>query len=156
MGKLCPSNLHQAESTARVTQSRTKPNHFLQINSRLRFQKSFGDRSEIFAFTIYGHFICTYIHKPALALELATLICTDRAPREAQTHQVGPSHQGPPHYSKPQSAAKEQPDPLPTSLDRWSPQDHHKIDPPHQPMPPYPIWTKHLHMTEQFTLETRS
>ena len=45
--------LDQAESTARVTRSRTKPNHFFQSNSHARLQKRFGDR--VVAFTIYEH-----------------------------------------------------------------------------------------------------
>ena len=37
------------------------------------------------------------LHRPTLALELVALIRTDRAPRLAQTHQVGRTS----HHSKP-------------------------------------------------------
>ena len=52
---LCTKVLDQVESTARVTRSRTKPNHLFQSNSHVRLQKSFGDRAKVVAFTIYGH-----------------------------------------------------------------------------------------------------
>ena len=48
-------NIEKAESTARVTRSPTKLSHFLQSNSDVMLQKSFGDRSKVVAFTIYGH-----------------------------------------------------------------------------------------------------
>ena len=97
--------------------------------------------------------IYTYVHKPTLELELATLIRTDRAPRVAQAHQVG-------HHIK-VSHTTPGPNPQPRSYQTHCPPHmtagHHKIRvgslSTHLLTQ---IWTKHLHMTDQFTLKTRS
>ena len=87
------------------------------------------------------------LHKPTLALELSTLICTYQEPRVAQTHQMGHPHQSTPHHSKPQSAVQEQPD----HTIRVDSLTTHPIRPS-----PSQMWMKHPHMTDKFTLESRS
>ena len=96
------------------------------------------------------------LHSPTLAVELATHIRTDRTPRTVQTtsgHPIKVFHTTP--SPNPQQRSDQ------THCHPHMTAGHHKIryapsPPTLTTYPPKPIWTKHLHMTNRFTLETRS